>query len=64
MQKKDPLAAQIWRMYSKTKKQLPHAERMENLSWRMMAMTLRKKKQEEAARYVSTFDIPSFCAEW
>lgn len=50
MQKKDPLAAQIWRMYSKTKKQLPHAERMENLSWRMMAMTLRKKKQEEAAR--------------
>ena len=56
MQKKDPLATQIWRLYSKTKKQLPNQERMENLTWRMMAMSLRKKKQEEeaaaAARYV------------
>lgn len=53
MQKKDPLATQIWRLYSKTKKQLPNQERMENLTWRMMAMSLRKRKQEEAARYVS-----------
>jgi len=50
MQKKDPLATQIWRLYSKTKKQLPNQERMENLTWRMMAMNLRKRKQEEAAR--------------
>lgn len=54
MQKKDPLATQIWRLYSKTKKQLPNQERMENLTWRMMAMSLRKRKQqEEAARYGS-----------
>jgi GATA-binding protein len=53
MQKKDPLATQIWRLYSKTKKQLPNQERMENLTWRMMAMSLRKRRQEEAARYVS-----------
>jgi GATA-binding protein len=52
MQKKDPLATQIWRLYSKTKKQLPNHERMENLTWRMMAMSLRKRRQEEAARYV------------
>lgn len=52
MQKKDPLATQIWRLYSKTKKQLPNQERMENLTWRMMAMSLRKHKQEQAARYV------------
>jgi len=52
MQKKDPLATQIWRLYSKTKKQLPNQERMENLTWRMMAMSMRKRKQEEAARYV------------
>lgn len=51
MQRKDPLATQIWRLYSKTKKQLPNQERMENLTWRMMAMNLRKRKQEEAARY-------------
>jgi GATA-binding protein len=54
MQKKDPLATQIWKLYSKTKKQLPNQERMENLTWRMMAMSLRKRRQEEeAARYVS-----------
>lgn len=53
MQKKDPLATQIWRLYSKTKKQLPNQERMENLTWRMMAMNLRKRKQEEAARYAN-----------
>lgn len=53
MQKKDPLGTQIWRLYSKTKKQLPNQERMENLSWRMMAMNLRtRKQQEEASRYV------------
>lgn len=52
MQRKDPLATQIWRLYSKTKKQLPNQERMENLTWRMMAMSLRKRRQEEAARYV------------
>ncbi|CAG8978675.1 hypothetical protein HYALB_00004657 [Hymenoscyphus albidus] len=51
MQRKDPLATQIWRLYSKTKKQLPNQERMENLTWRMMAMSLRKRRQqEEAAR--------------
>jgi GATA-binding protein len=50
MQKKDPLATQIWRLYRKTKRQLPNQERMENLTWRMMAMSLRKRKQEEAAR--------------
>jgi GATA-binding protein len=50
MQKKDPLATQIWRLYSKTRKQLPNQERMENLTWRMMAMNLRKRKQEDAAR--------------
>jgi GATA-binding protein len=52
MQKKDPLATQIWRLYSKTKNQLPNQERMENLTWRMMAVSLRKHKQEQSARYV------------
>lgn len=60
MQKKDPLATQIWRLYSKTKKQLPNQERMENLTWRMMAMSLRKRKQEEAERYVA----PAAFCEW
>ncbi|KAI9248463.1 hypothetical protein EDC94DRAFT_624910 [Helicostylum pulchrum] len=48
--KKDPLASKVWRMYTKAKDTLPNGSRMENLTWRMMAMTLTKKKlQEEAA---------------
>lgn len=50
MQKRDPLGTQIWKLYSKTKTQLPNQERMENLTWRMMAMNL-KRKEREQARY-------------
>lgn len=48
LSKEDPLATQVWRMYARTKAQLPHAQRMENLTWRMMALALRRKKQMEA----------------
>lgn len=47
--KKDPLASQVWRMYTKAKDTLPNGSRMENLTWRMMAMTLTKKKLSEEA---------------
>ncbi|KAL0088699.1 hypothetical protein J3Q64DRAFT_1730857 [Phycomyces blakesleeanus] len=46
--KKDPLAAQVWRLYTKAKDTLPNGSRLENLTWRMMAMTLKKKKAAEA----------------
>ncbi|CAE6448409.1 unnamed protein product [Rhizoctonia solani] len=42
-----PLAAQVWKMYAKTKAGLPHQQRMENLTWRMMAMALKKKSVPE-----------------
>ncbi|KAF2839782.1 hypothetical protein M501DRAFT_1010815 [Patellaria atrata CBS 101060] len=45
MQKKDPLGTQIWKLYSRTKAQLPNQERMENLTWRMMSMKLRKREE-------------------
>ena len=45
MQKKDPLGTQIWKLYSRTKSRLPNQERMENLTWRMMAMNLRRREQ-------------------
>lgn len=48
MQKKDPLATQIWKLYSKTKTRLPNQERMENLTWRMMAMSLKRREQMQA----------------
>ncbi|KAI9266778.1 hypothetical protein BDA99DRAFT_33382 [Phascolomyces articulosus] len=45
-QKKDPLATKVWRMYTKAKDTLPNGARMENLTWRMMAMTLKQKNAE------------------
>ncbi|KAF3490781.1 GATA transcriptional activator AreA [Arthroderma uncinatum] len=50
LQKNDPLATQIWKLYSRTKTQLPNQERMENLTWRMMAVSLRKEKEREQAQ--------------
>lgn len=50
MRKKDPLATQVWRLYNNTKLQLPNQERMKNLTWRMMSMSLRKGRQQSAER--------------
>ncbi|KAK4516972.1 Serine/threonine-protein kinase env7 [Mucor velutinosus] len=49
--KKDPLSSQVWRMYTKAKDTLPNGSRLENLTWRMMAMTLKK---QDAAQSPST----------
>ena len=57
MQRKDPLATQIWKLYSKTKTQLPNAERMENLTWRMMSMNLRRKERERLRQEELVLDI-------
>ncbi|KAI9266633.1 hypothetical protein BDA99DRAFT_27755 [Phascolomyces articulosus] len=46
--KQDPLATQVWRLYTKAKDTLPNASRMENLTWRMMAMTLNKNKSKSS----------------
>lgn len=42
-EQKDPLASRVWRMYTKAKDNLPNGARMENLTWRMMAMTLKSR---------------------
>jgi len=47
MQKNDPLGTQMWKLYHKTKGQLPNSERLENLTWRMMSMKLRRRELEE-----------------
>ncbi|ORE02811.1 hypothetical protein BCV72DRAFT_244893 [Rhizopus microsporus var. microsporus] len=52
--KKDPLATQVWRLYTKAKDNLPNGSRMENLTWRMMAMTLNHKKKKEDEEKVTT----------
>ena len=47
LQKMDPLGTQIWKLYSRTKSRLPNQERMENLTWRMIAMNLRRRERAE-----------------
>jgi GATA-binding protein, other eukaryote len=46
LQTQDPLAMQIWRFFSKTKQSLPRQERMENFTWRMMHVNLRKWRKQ------------------
>jgi GATA-binding protein len=43
---KDPLAAAMWRLYRSSATFLPESVRMENMTWRMMAMTLKRKEAE------------------
>jgi GATA-binding protein len=57
MQQKDPLATQVWKLYSKAKSQLPNAERMENLTWRMMSMNLRKLELERKGFVLDPTDV-------
>lgn len=53
MAKQDPLATQVWRFFAKAKQNLPNQERMENITWRMMAVSLRKQSQrgQDPTRY-------------
>jgi GATA-binding protein, other eukaryote len=53
--KEDPLATQMWKMYARTKAHLPHAQRMENITWRMMALELRKKEEARSADLTQDF---------
>ncbi|KAF5659737.1 nitrogen regulatory area [Fusarium heterosporum] len=50
MQQDDPLATQVWKFFARTKQQLPSQHRMENLTWRMMALGMRKHKEEQQQR--------------
>lgn len=61
MAARDPIAAQVWRMYARTKATLPHAQRMENLTWRMMTMALKKRNEEEGkSRDAVPSSLPNF----
>jgi GATA-binding protein len=51
LQKNDPLGTQIWKLYSRAKTQLPNAERMSNLTWRMMALNMRRAEFERNNGY-------------
>ncbi|KAK0733626.1 hypothetical protein B0T26DRAFT_633827 [Lasiosphaeria miniovina] len=67
LQRLDPLAAQVWKFFTKTKQFLPNQQRMENLTWRMMHYNLRKERQADAARLqnlpASSLNAPSGIAQ-
>ncbi|KAK4649471.1 Sodium- and chloride-dependent GABA transporter 1 [Podospora bellae-mahoneyi] len=50
MQREDPLATQIWKLFARTKQLLPNRDRLENLTWRAMHIKLQKAKQAEEAK--------------
>lgn len=54
---KDPLAAAMWRLYRSSATFLPESVRMENMTWRMMAMTLKRK---EAQKYPPQLTVLTF----
>jgi GATA-binding protein len=51
LQKDDPLGTQIWKLYARAKTQLPNSERMENLSWRLMSLNMRRAEQARNKGY-------------
>lgn len=68
--KKDPLATQVWKAYAKAKTGMPSGTRMENLTWRLMHLTLKKNetakvkspmdfvREEDEAAFAEARDIP------
>ncbi|PHH75609.1 hypothetical protein CDD80_2223 [Ophiocordyceps camponoti-rufipedis] len=48
LQRDDPLATQVWKFFKATKQQLPNQQRMENLTWRMMALSMRRQSSLDA----------------
>ncbi|OAQ57554.1 nitrogen regulatory protein areA [Pochonia chlamydosporia 170] len=56
LQYDDPLAAaQVWNFFTKARPQLQNRQRLENLTWRMMALSMRKKKQGGEARQLKDY---------
>ncbi|GAA6052880.1 hypothetical protein JCM3770_004390 [Rhodotorula araucariae] len=59
LSRKDPIAAQVWRMFHKAKNTMPNGARMENLTWRLMSMTLKKRREDSAAASAAASVAPS-----
>jgi GATA-binding protein len=55
----DNPVTKIWKLYSHHQASLPNAQRMENITWRMMTMRLRKDKDKDTSTVESATDTPS-----
>ncbi|PFH58679.1 hypothetical protein XA68_13352 [Ophiocordyceps unilateralis] len=49
LQRDDPLATRVWKFFKATKQQLPNQQRMENLTWRMMALSMRRQRHFDSS---------------
>ncbi|ORZ40218.1 hypothetical protein BCR44DRAFT_59123, partial [Catenaria anguillulae PL171] len=47
---------ELWKLYTKAKDALPNGKRMENLTWRLMALSLHKDEIDEAQRTAAAAD--------
>ncbi|RKF56705.1 Nitrogen regulatory protein areA [Erysiphe neolycopersici] len=61
--KKDSLTAQILGLYTDTKLNLPNQERMKNLTWRMMSMSLQKTRSQSSASSSMSSSVSSGIAQ-
>ncbi|KAJ3232993.1 putative electron transfer flavoprotein subunit [Chytriomyces hyalinus] len=60
----DPLASEsIWRITTKAKTALPSGDRLENLSWRLLHMSLKARRDKEKAVPPPAAQIPATPAE-
>ncbi|KAI8839380.1 hypothetical protein BJ741DRAFT_599182 [Chytriomyces cf. hyalinus JEL632] len=60
----DPLASEsIWRITTKAKTALPSGDRLENLSWRLLHMSLKARRDKDTAVPPPAVQIPATPAE-
>lgn len=62
MAKKDPLASQVWKAYARDRGTLPNGARMENLTWRLMHLTLKKTEEREAKEAAEAAEAAALAA--
>ncbi|KAL1623716.1 Sodium- and chloride-dependent GABA transporter 1 [Diplodia seriata] len=52
LQEEDPMGIDMWKFY-RNQSNVPDAERMENMTWRMMAINLRKAQQKKDSSHAA-----------
>ncbi|OJD31766.1 nitrogen regulatory protein area [Diplodia corticola] len=63
LQKEDPMGIDMWKFY-RNQSNVPDAERMENMTWRMMAINLRKAQQKKESSHPAVGHVKTPAAEY
>ncbi|KAF4543017.1 Nitrogen regulatory protein area [Lasiodiplodia theobromae] len=62
LQKEDPIGIDMWKFYRK-QSNVPDAERMQNMTWRMMAINLRKVQRKRESSHAAVGRVRAPAAE-